>query len=190
MARPRRRWRRRRQRCTQRNHRANAQYAWYPINFYDPREGFPRDFTALASFNPPLTAGTQGYANGIMNAVELDVGNLKEWLNGTIAGSGTQVEYTSQNGYLLYFSDRRGERPIRTMYPGILTSGKYGFEDTINSGSATGTPDTVLEASLVLRLFSRGCGPEHFPRQLGRSQRRSTDSTKTPPEILIRLWIA
>ena len=127
---------------------ANAQYAWYPINFYDPREGFPRDFTALASFNPPLTAGTQGYANGIMNAVELDVGNLKKWLNGTIAGSGTLVEYTSQNGYLLYFSDRRGMAvdPNATPTPNVLT-GEYGFEDTINSGSATGTPDNALEAA-------------------------------------------
>ncbi len=124
---------------------ANAQYAWYPLNFFDPREGFPRDFAALASFNPPLTTGTQGYANGIMNAVEVDVGNLKEWLNGTIAGSGTQVEYTSQNGYLLYFSDRRGMAVDPHNIPANTTSGKYGFEDTINSGSATGTPDTVLE---------------------------------------------
>jgi len=126
---------------------ANSQYAWYPINFYDPREGFPRDFSALASFNPPLTAGTQGYANGVMNAVELDVGNLKEWLNGAIAGSGTQVEYTSQNGYLLYFSDRRGMAGDPHNTPANTTSGKYGFEDTINSGSATGTPDGALEAA-------------------------------------------
>jgi hypothetical protein len=125
---------------------ANSQYDWYPINFYDPREGFPRDFATLAAFSPVLTAGTQGYANGIMNAVEIDVGNLKEWLNGTIAGSGTQVEYTSQNGYLLYFSDRRGMLPDPNALPTPnVTTGEYGFEDTINSGSAFGTPDNNLE---------------------------------------------
>src|SRR5207237_2681786 len=26
---------------------ANSQFSWYPINFYDAREGFPRDSTAL-----------------------------------------------------------------------------------------------------------------------------------------------
>ena len=44
---------------------------------YDPREGFPRDAA------PAGMAGPQCYVNGIMNAVELDVGNLKKWLLGT-----------------------------------------------------------------------------------------------------------
>jgi len=126
---------------------AGSQYSWYPINFWDPREGFQRDFSARASFVPALASATQGYANGIMNAVELDVGNLQQWLQGVIPGSGTQVEYTSQNGYLLYFSDRRGEGLDPHNTPANTTSGKYGFEDVINSGSATGTPDNALEAA-------------------------------------------
>jgi hypothetical protein len=112
----------------------NAQYSWNPINFYDPREGFPRDSVAGTGL-----AGTQCYVNGIMNAVELDVGNLNQWL---LANPGL-VEYNSQNGYLVFFSDRRGMRP--DPFNGNLTSGKYGFEDVINSGSLTGTPDGVLE---------------------------------------------
>ena len=76
--------------------------SWYPINFYDPREGFPRDAA------PPGMASPLCYANGVMNAVELDAGNLRQWLRGVIPGNGAQVEFTSQNGYLVYFFDRRG----------------------------------------------------------------------------------
>jgi type IV pilus assembly PilX-like protein len=114
---------------------------YYPINLYDPREGNPRDVNL---------AGTQCNVNGIMNAVEIDVGNLRRWLGqsadakGPIGGSGTQVDYTSQNGYVLYFSDRRGQLPSPLTAPPALI-GEYGFEDVINSGSVAGTPDGVLE---------------------------------------------
>ena len=50
--------------------RAASQYSWYPINFYDPREGFPRDAAPAGMANPAC------YVNGIMNAVEFDVGNF------------------------------------------------------------------------------------------------------------------
>ena len=46
--------------------------------------------------------------NGVMNAVEIDVGNLTRWLDGGITGHGGNVDYQEQNGYVLYFSDRRG----------------------------------------------------------------------------------
>ena len=41
-----------------------------PINFYDTREGETRD------------ANNGCAVNGIMNAVEIDVGNLAKWLKG------------------------------------------------------------------------------------------------------------
>ncbi len=86
------------------------------------------------------------YVNGIMNAVEFDVGNFRKWLLGTVpGGSGPLVSYSSQNGYLVYFSDRRGMLPDPNN--GNITSGEYGFEDVINSASPTGTPDGVLEAA-------------------------------------------
>ncbi len=113
-------------------------YNYYPINFYDDREGHPRDN------NLPTAANCN--VNGIMNAVEIDVGNLRRWLGQTaggkpaIAGSGTQVDYVQQNGYVLYFSDRRGMVP-----QGGVTIGEYGFEDVVNSGSSAGTPDGALE---------------------------------------------
>ena len=123
---------------------ANSQYSWNPINFYDPREGFPRDSTTGTGL-----AGTQCYVNGIMNAVELDVGNLNQWL---LANPGL-VNFSGQNGYLLFFSDRRGM--LADPNAGNVTTGEYGFEDVINSNSATGTPDGVLEP-----LVNIGFSPE------------------------------
>src|SRR3984893_13485863 len=120
--------------------------SWYPINFYDPREGFPRDFTALA--------GTQCNVNGIMNAVELDVGNLNQWVRGFFPGGLPPIDYSGQNGFLVYFSDRRGMQPDPNN--GNLLSGEYGFEDVINSGSPTGTPDGALEP-----VGSNGFSPEN-----------------------------
>ena len=104
----------------------NTQYAWYPINFFDPREGFPRDQSDPC------------YVNGVMNAVELDVGNLKAWL---ATATGVLVDKSPQNGYLVYFSDRRGQTPI------LPKEGLYGFEDVVNSGDPNGMPDNTLDAS-------------------------------------------
>ncbi len=114
---------------------AATRYNWFPINLYDAREGEARD-TAQANGSCSV--------NGIMNAVELDVGNLKLWLNGTIAGTGANVNFTNQNGYLLYFSDRRGMRADPN--EGNVTYGESGLEDVVNSGSAIGNPDGNLEA--------------------------------------------
>ncbi len=119
----------------------NAGINFYPINFYDPREGFPRDSTTLT--------GTQCYANGIMNAVELDVGNLRKWLKGNTpysSGDGQSVNFSNQNGYLLYFSDRRGMEPDPNATPTAnVTTGESGIEDVLNWSSATGTPDNTLD---------------------------------------------
>ena len=57
-------------------------YNWYPINFYDAREGEVRDNQVV---------NNSCATNGVMNAVEIDVGNLKQWLAGSRIGiSGTQ----------------------------------------------------------------------------------------------------
>jgi len=115
---------------------AKSQYNWFPINFYDPREGEARD-TNLG--NGSCTP------NGLLSAVELDVRNLRDWLAGTIPGTGTQVDWAVMNGYILYFSDRRGMLPD----PNAVNTkvGEYGFEDVVNAGSSTGTPDGALEPS-------------------------------------------
>ena len=113
---------------------------WYPINFYDAREGEPRDVTYNGGNADSCTS------SGMMNAVEIDVGNLQLWLKGTIGTSGANVDYVAQNGYVLYFSDRRGmlssANPPNTLN---AQTGDSGLEDVVNSSSAAGTPDNVLE---------------------------------------------
>jgi Tfp pilus assembly protein PilX len=116
---------------------ANSQYNWYPINFYDAREGENWDV------NPGTFAQGTGTPNGLMNGVELDVGNLKSWLAGKTGATGTKVDFVQQNGYVLYFSDRRGMQ----YNPAVSTTqliGEYGFEDTINY-TANGSPNATLE---------------------------------------------
>jgi len=123
-----------------------TQNNWYPINFYDAREGEARD---VDQGNISCTT------NGVMNAVEIDVGNLKRWLMGLIGknpntgvSSGPNVDYLAQNGYVLYFSDRRGMllNPSKTgPHPAGSKSGDSGLEDVVNSTSQAGTPDTKLE---------------------------------------------
>lgn len=109
--------------------------SFYPINFYDPREGQVRD-----AANATASTCT---VNGIMNAVELDAGNLKAWLANDPTGK--LVTFSDTNGYLLYFSDRRGMLTDINL-PTPTKNGSYGFEDVINGAtSAVGTPDGILD---------------------------------------------
>ena len=142
---------------------AGSQYNWYPINFYDAREGenwdnrtaaFPYAEACVGNVcaQPAVNAIT-GTPNGIMNAVELDVGNLRNWLlcaNGVAGCTGNKVDYQTLNGYVLYFSDRRGEQ-FATAAQGANYQGEwgeYGYEDTVNYANAGGnfSPDGVLDA--------------------------------------------
>jgi Tfp pilus assembly protein PilX len=119
--------------------------AFYPINFYDTREGEMRD------------ANNGCAVNGIMNAVEINVGNLALWLKGQgpYAGDpGPTVNFTSQNGYILYFSDHRGmlvdPNPSNGgQTPANVISGEAGLEDVVNSAQplASTAPDGVAEAA-------------------------------------------
>ena len=112
---------------------AGSQYNWYPINLYDAREGENNDISGFAP-------GT-GTPNGMLNAVELDVGNLKNWLRGlTGTPTGQNVDFSTQNGYVLYFSDRRGMQydPNAAHNPSAILLGAYGFEDVVNY--AAGSP--------------------------------------------------
>jgi type II secretory pathway pseudopilin PulG len=135
-------------------------YNWTPINFHDAREGEPRDYNGFVRAGAPASCNPIG----VMNAVELDVGNLWLWLQGLApyaAGTGKNVNSQAQNGYVLYFSDHRGMRvdPNTTgggappVVPANTISGVSGLEDTINSGNATGTPDGLPEPA-VFYTFS------------------------------------
>jgi Tfp pilus assembly protein PilX len=122
---------------------------FYPINFYDTREGEMRD-------------SANGCAvNGIMNAVELNIGNLAKWLAHTGAYSsdvGASVNSSTENGYVLYFSDHRGmlpdphptsNGPTNGGTSAGTISGESGLEDVVNSTQplTSTTPDGSLETT-------------------------------------------
>lgn len=136
---------------------SNTAGNWIPINFYDAREGEPRDNSAARPNNTTTSSTTPVYTacspSGVMNAVEIDVGNLWLWLQHAApysGGSGNLVNYTKESGYILYFSDHRGMRadshaPYNTFYNGM--PGSSGLEDVVNSGSSTGVVDGNLESA-------------------------------------------
>jgi len=103
---------------------------YWPINLFDAREGRFRD-SAIAGLRKV----------GVMNIVEVDVNNLRRWFAGLIPST-TGDQALSNNGYILYFSDRRGNRNA----VGNET-GEFGFEDIINTGDAAtgGSPNGNLD---------------------------------------------
>ncbi len=124
-----------------------TQYNWLPLNFYDSREGEPRDT------RPAGDTGADCSPSGIMNAVELDVGNLWLWMQGVGPYAGksgplvSSAALVNNNGLILYFADHRGmiadKYPLTTFYNNF--SGMSGLNDTVNSSSQLGVPDGVLE---------------------------------------------
>jgi hypothetical protein len=115
-----------------------SRFNFHPINLYDTREGEIRDSTASGT----TTLGL----GGILNGVELNVANLRRWLNGEIGAAGPLVESISQNGYIFYFSDRRGMlSPSTGSHWTGPKLGEYGMEDMINPTSSTGAADRSLD---------------------------------------------
>lgn len=138
---------------------------WIPINLYDAREGEPRDT------RPSGDTAVDCSPNGIMNVVELDVGNLWLWLQGSgpySTGSGKSVPIVNQygnneNGYILYFSDRRGMLPDLyplTTFSASGLSGMSGLNDVVNRSSQYGVPDQALEPITYYASASTPYSPE------------------------------
>ena len=134
---------------------------WLPINFYDAREGEPRD---------TRTGGTAAACSpaGVMNVVEIDAGNLWLWLQGKApygAGSGKNVNSANMNGYILYFSDHRGMRQdLNPTGNGLYNrmTGMSGLEDVVNSGSSSGVPDGVLEPKVYYKFSPEDVNADNY----------------------------
>jgi hypothetical protein len=107
-------------------------YDYWPNALFDPREGYVRD----------VNAGSAVTVGGVMNYVALDVGNLKKWFAGTTGTTGTVAN--NVNGYIVYFSDRRGNHNAAAVVANAET-GEYGAEDVINPADATGAANGVLD---------------------------------------------
>jgi hypothetical protein len=79
----------------------------------------------------------------VINLVDIDVHNLTKWL-----AANPQVEGVSQNGYVLYFSDRRGMLADPNPFPPAAANtktGAFGFDDVINEGNSDGSPNGALD---------------------------------------------
>jgi len=115
---------------------APATTDYWPNVLFDAREGLEREDAVV---------GTPPHLGGVMHYIELDVGNLAQWFDGTLPGSGTlaiqQPGPTGalDGGYLVYFSDRRTNKNDQ----GVET-GEYGYEDFVNTG-ADGAPNLIHE---------------------------------------------
>jgi hypothetical protein len=121
--------------CPSINTAANQNsYDWWPNVLFDTREGLLRD---AAVPNNEVALG------GVMHYIEIDVNNLTRWFRGAgpyNAGTGANSRLDN-NGFTVYFSDRRNNRNTSN-----LETGEYGFEDFVNPTAANGLPNSTLDA--------------------------------------------
>ena len=125
-----------------------------PINIYDPREGELRDSNNY----------TTSALNGIMNIMDVDVGNLQLWLANRLCTAstvptscpsgilalGAPTPSANNGSILLYVSDRRGNcnQTAAATAGGPCTAndtGAHGYEDIVNPLSGTGAPNNTLD---------------------------------------------
>jgi hypothetical protein len=102
---------------------------YWPNVLYDTREALLRDGE---SDSAPVRFA------GIMHYLELDARNLSRWFRGEIGASGASA--MNVTGYVVYFSDRRGNRNALN-----AETGEFGFEDIVNPAAAGGAPNAVLD---------------------------------------------
>jgi hypothetical protein len=120
---------------------------YWPMVLYDTREGLRREEAGQ-------NAATDLKLGGAMYYVELDTNNLAKWFRATspYAGGSGSLAKNDNNGYIVYFSDRRNNRNIAAgagAAPGIAMdkeTGEYGNEDQINPASRSGTSNGLLDA--------------------------------------------
>ena len=138
---------------------------YLPLALYDAREGARRDDEqntgiGVRKVNP--------YMGGVMHYVALDVNNLRRWIAGTIGSTGS-LQTMDETGYVVYFSDRRGNKNLgvdglantAAGLDGLLgttddygddrETGEFGFEDFVNPGIASSI-GTVMSGDGVLDM--------------------------------------
>jgi hypothetical protein len=115
-----------------------------PINVYNVREGHINEDGSLAA--------TSVFSRGITSVVELNMRNLARWLDGVydtnllVGTSATSGNIASPDGWIVYVSDRRGDR-VKSEKDSLgatinTTNGFVDNEDVFNyPASASATPD-------------------------------------------------
>ena len=109
---------------------------YWPNTLFDAREALYRDA------NPNAAGDTSVRLGGVMHYVALDARNLSRWFRADANspfGASTGPVSMQDNGFSVYFSDRRNNRNLNNQ-----ETGEYGFEDVVNPSNAQGTPSTTL----------------------------------------------
>ncbi|HUJ40087.1 MAG TPA: hypothetical protein VLW54_06045 [Candidatus Acidoferrales bacterium] len=125
---------------------------YIPNMLFDPREALLRDNGPSGAASP--CSGTPSpclLLGGVMYYVELDVTNLSKWFTGALGSHGAAPSGTA--GFLVYFSDRRGNQvcaPLANCPPMLPTKlqrklGNLGWTDFVNPSNASGTPNNSMD---------------------------------------------
>lgn len=135
----------------------------FPIKMFDTREGLFNETTSVFNYN--TTYGSNVPWNGVMSLVDIDVANLKRFLDGNFDGganpslpsSGTpfsvansrplrSTDIPSANGWVLYVSDRRGDYDFDGEYDG---EDVFGNNNNVLDGGEDVNNDGALQSDLV-----------------------------------------
>jgi hypothetical protein len=121
-----------------------------PINVYNVREG--RISSALA--------GNLLYERGMTNVVELNMRNLARWVDGVfdsnlLAGtSAVSANIDGSNGYVVYISDRRGDKVKQEQDPAGVqlstTNGRVDNEDIYGPNGVLDPGEDVIDDGIDL----------------------------------------
>jgi len=148
---------------------------YIPNMLFDPREGNLRDYgPTFASAACPTSGGVTTCLQlaGVVHYVELDVTNLARWFTGAIGTKGAPPANTA--GYLVYFSDRRGNQPCTPLAncpatasaSGMRKLGNLGWEDFVNPLNGNGSPNNLLDTGEDLQganMTAPGQPAVHMP---------------------------
>lgn len=147
----------------------------FPIEMFDSREGLPNDNQSEANTN----FGTGNVpSSGVMSLVDIDVANLRRFLSGEFDGKfPTNSPYASANskalkstdvpsanGWVVYFSDRRGDYDF---------DGAYDMEDVFPDGQLEQNED--LNKNGVLDLDLGREAPASYTTAVARGQAATAD---------------
>jgi type II secretory pathway pseudopilin PulG len=147
---------------------AERQIAPFPIKIFDTREGLYND-----SLNIATTFGAvyqKVPENGVMSLIDIDVANLRLFLNGTLDGlnllpaSGTKfsdaagrrlksTDVPDANGWVFYVSDRRGDYDF---------DGEYDMEDIYGNNNGILEPGEDVNVNGSLDVNYNQEAPKYF----------------------------
>jgi len=159
----------------------NTASSYIPMALYDAREG---------ALNESDTGGGTIRLSGVMHYVELDVKNFKRWIAGSIGSTGSS-NTMNVTGYVVYFSDRRGNKN-----PALTTTsketGELGWEDFLNNNTTFDTGEDV-NADGVQQMYGNTVVPpansQGYLTNTGTNLRTTVDITNArtnPPGFFRR----